>query len=396
MPDGAFKLAASAIHHKEKGVSSRKSGLGRGLAALIPTTTDTAVGTVSGHALTDGADAMFGLINPDGTVSDRLPITVEEMKSLYADMVEARVFDDKAIAMQRQGRLATYAPFRGQEAAQIGAAAALHGQDWVAATYRDAALNWRAGYPWELLILGRTGDERGGQVPDGINVMPPSITVGGHMIHAVGLSWAEKLSGTDRIALTSFGDGATSEGDFHEAMNFAAVYRTPTVFFCQNNGYAISYPTSEQTRSESIAIKAAGYGMPGVQVDGNDVVAVLVAVREAASQARAGEGPSLIEAVTYRIGPHTTADDPTRYRPETENGEWEDKDPLLRVRDLLTRQGEWSEGWQTDLEEQASRVIENAVNWAESVPEPAFEEMLVRMYAEPTAPLREQLEEGGN
>lgn len=334
---------------------------------------------------------MFRLVNPDGSVRDRLPITLEEMKSLYADLVEARVFDGKSMAMQRQGRLATYAPFQGQEAAQIGAAAALHDDDWVAATYRDAALNWRAGYPWELLILGRTGDERGGQVPDGVNVMPPSITVGGHMIHAVGLAWAERLNGTDRIALTSFGDGATSEGDFHEAMNFAAVYQTPTVFFCQNNGYAISYPTSEQTRSETIAAKADAYGMPGVRVDGNDVVAVLVAVREAAALARAGDGPSLIEAVTYRMGPHTTADDPTRYRDSAEGDLWVEKDPLVRVRRLLERQGAWDEEWQEQLETQSAETIEKAVEWAEAVPEPTFEEMIDRMYSEPTGPLREQL-----
>lgn len=334
---------------------------------------------------------MFRLLNPDGSVRDRLPITLEEMKALYADMVEARMYDTKSIAMQRQGRLATYAPFRGQEAAQIGAAAALAEGDWVAATYRDAALNWRAGYPWGLLILGRTGDERGGEVPADVNVLPPSITVGGHMIHAVGLAWAEKLKGSERIALTSFGDGATSEGDFHEAMNFAAVFATPTVFFCQNNGYAISYPTSEQTKSETIAVKADAYGMPGIRVDGNDVVAVLVAVREAAARARSGEGPSLIEAVTYRLGPHTTADDPTRYRDSEESADWEKQDPLERVRILLERQGSWTEDWQNELEESASAVIEEAVEWAEAVPEPTFDQMLNRMYAEPTAPLLEQL-----
>lgn len=376
-------------------MSSRKSGLGRGLDALIPPAPPTTSGPVISQTEPDDSPSMFGLINPDGSVLDRLPITLEEMKTLYVDMVEARVFDAKSIAMQRQGRLATYAPFRGQEAAQIGAAAALHDEDWVAGTYRDAALNWRAGYPWELLILGRTGDERGGQVPEGINVFPPSITVGGHMIHAVGLAWAEKLQHTDRIALTSFGDGATSEGDFHEAMNFAAVYATPTVFFCQNNGYAISYPTSEQTKSESIAIKASAYGMPGIQVDGNDVVAVLVAVREAAARARAGHGPTLIEAFTYRVGPHTTADDPTRYRPDSEDEEWEEKDPLTRVRRLLEQQGEWSEAWQSESEEQAALNIDRAVEWAEAVPEPTFSEMLNRMYAEPTAQLRNQLDDGG-
>ncbi len=333
---------------------------------------------------------MFGLVNPDGSVRDRLPITVEDMRDLYADMVEARTYDEKSMAMQRQGRLATYAPFRGQEAAQIGAAAALHEDDWVVGTYRDAALNWRAGYPWRLLVLGRTGDERGGESPEGVNVLPPSITVGGHMIHAVGLAWAEKLQGSERVALTSFGDGATSEGDFHEAMNFAAVFATPTVFLCQNNGYAISYPTAEQTKSRTIAAKAEGYGMPGVRVDGNDVVGVLVAVREAADRARKGEGPSLIEAVTYRMGPHTTADDPTRYRDEAESRDWEDRDPLLRVRRLLEKAGGWTDEWQAELEKAASRVIEEAVEWAEGVPEPTFEQMMGRVFAErPRSPTQQ-------
>lgn len=336
---------------------------------------------------------MFNLINPDGTVRDRLPVTLEETKALYADMVEARVYDEKSMAMQRQGRLATYAPFRGQEAAQIGAAAAIRPGDWVAGTYRDAALNWKAGYPWRLLILGRTGDERGGEVPADANVLPPSITVGGHMIHAVGLAWAEKLKGTNRIALTSFGDGATSEGDFHEAMNFAAVYETPTVFLCQNNGWAISYPTEEQTRTESIAEKADAYGMPGVRVDGNDVVAVLVAVREAAERARSGKGPSLVEAVTYRLGPHTTADDPGRYRDDSEVEIWEARDPLERIRRLLERSGAWDAGWQHALETEASNRIEAAVSWAEGIPEPTAEEMFSRMFAEPTPPLAEQARE---
>lgn len=373
-------------------MSSRKPGLGRGLESLIPTESEATPPAISGQTSVDGVP-MFNLINPDGTVRDRLPVTLDETKALYADMVEARVYDEKSMAMQRQGRLATYAPFRGQEAAQIGAAAAIAPGDWVAGTYRDAALNWKAGYPWRLLILGRTGDERGGEVPDDVNVMPPSITVGGHMIHAVGMAWAEKLKGTRRIALTSFGDGATSEGDFHEAMNFAAVYETPTVFFCQNNGWAISYPTDEQTRTESIAEKADAYGMPGVRVDGNDVVAVLVAVREAAERARAGKGPSLVEAVTYRVGPHTTADDPGRYRDDAEVQMWESRDPLERVRRLLERSGAWDAKWQDYLESEASNRIEAAVTWAEAIAEPPAAEMFNRMFAEPTPALAEQARE---
>ena len=339
---------------------------------------------------------MLTLISPDGTVGDRLPITLEEMRRLYSDMVEARAYDHKCMAMQRQGRLATYAPFEGQEAAQIGAAAALRPDDWVVATYRDAALMWRAGYPWSLLVAGRTGDERGGQAPDGVNVLPPSITVGGHMIHAVGLAWAEALRGSDRVALTSFGDGATSEGDFHEAMNFAAVFSTPTVLLCQNNGFAISYPRAEQTRSESIAMKAEGYGMPGVLVDGNDVAAVFEVVSTAVTRARRGEGPTLIEAVTYRLGPHTTADDPSRYRDEDEAVEWREKDPLERVRLLLERAGGWTPAWQAELETRASDVIEEAVAVAEALPQPTAEEMLLRMYEQPTSSIETQLGEIGS
>ncbi|MGH8914183.1 MAG: pyruvate dehydrogenase (acetyl-transferring) E1 component subunit alpha [Acidimicrobiia bacterium] len=339
---------------------------------------------------------MFSLINPDGSVRDRLPVTLEEMRDLYADMVEARTYDHKCMAMQRQGRLATYAPFEGQEAAQIGAAAALRPDDWVAGTYRDAALMWRAGYPWRLLIAGRTGDERGGQPADDVNVLPPSITVGGHMIHAVGLGWAEILKGSDRVALTSFGDGASSEGDFHEAMNFAAVYQTPTIFLCQNNGFAISLPSSEQTRSESIAAKAEGYGMPGLQVDGNDVAAMLTVVREAVEAARDGGGPTLIEAVTYRLGPHTTADDPGRYRDDDEALEWKARDPLERARLLLEKAGGWTPEWQAGLETRAAQRVEEAVTQAEALPQPTVEEMFGRMFEKPTGPLLEQMGEAGD
>ncbi|MEX1126265.1 MAG: thiamine pyrophosphate-dependent enzyme, partial [Acidimicrobiia bacterium] len=246
-----------------------------------------------------------------------------------------------------------------------------------------------------VLFAGLTGDERGGKAPEGVNVLPPSITVGGHMIHAVGLAWAERLQGSDRVALTSFGDGATSEGDFHEAMNFAAVFKTPTVFLCQNNQFAISYPRSEQTKATSIAAKADGYGMPGVEVDGNDVAAVLVAVREAAESARNGDGPALIEAVTYRLGPHTTSDDPGRYRDETETEEWRERDPLIRIRILLEKAGGWTSEWQAELETRASASIEAAVETAEALPLPTVDEMFERMFAEPTPSLRQQLDEAG-
>jgi pyruvate dehydrogenase E1 component alpha subunit len=282
-------------------------------------------------------------------------------------MVFARTYDRKGTALQKQGRLATYAPFEGQEAAQVGSAAALDPDDWMAATYRDGAAMWMQGYPLELLLAGRTGDERGGSPPVHVPVLPPSITVGGHMVHAVGLGWAAKLRGESRIAITYFGDGATSEGDFHEAMNFAAVFSVPCVFFCQNNGWAISLPREEQTRSETIAQKAIAYGMPGVQIDGNDLLGVYQTTKEAIDRARGGGGPTLIEAVTYRLGPHTTADDPARYRGADLTEEWRQRDPLERVRRFLSEREVWSESWQQQIEKEAAEEVDLAIERAEGL-----------------------------
>jgi len=258
------------------------------------------------------------------------------------------------------------------------------------ATYRDAAAMWMQGYPWELLILGRTGDERGGSPPDQVNVMPPSITVGAHMLHAVGLGWAERLQGSGRIAMTYFGDGATSEGDFHEAMNFAAVYEVPTVFVCQNNGYAISMSTQRQTRSETIAAKAKAYGMPGVLVDGNDLFAMFAVTSDATARARAGEGPTLIEALTYRIGPHTTNDDPRRYRQPAEESEAAQRDPLERVRRFLEAENAWSEDWQDEIDEQCADELERAVKLAEGLAPPADGAIFDAMFEDLPVVLREQ------
>lgn len=312
---------------------------------------------------------------------------------LYRAMVFARTYDRKSMALQKQGRLATYAPFEGQEAAQVGSAAALEADDWMVATYRDAAAMWMQGYPMELLFAGRTGHEHGGRVPEHINVLPPSITVGGHMVHAVGLAWGERLLGSSRIALTYFGDGATSEGDFHEAMNFAAVQNVGVVFLCQNNGWAISLPTIEQSGSDTIAEKAIAYGMPGVRVDGNDLLAVFAATRDAVERARAGEGPTLIEAVTYRVGPHTTADDPGRYRDSAEVERWVRRDPLERVRIYLSERGRWDEVLQGRIEEQASIQIERAIELAESLSAPTAEDMFGAMFDEMPAHLARQLAE---
>ena len=333
---------------------------------------------------------MRQVMAPDGTlVADRTP-DVEVVVARYEEMVEARLYDRKASALQRQGRLASYAPFEGQEAVQIGAVAPLESCDWLVASYRDAAAMHAHGYPWEHLLLFRRGDERGGCPPEEVNATPPSITVGGHMIHAVGIGWAERLKGTGAVALTMFGDGATSEGDFHEAMNFAGVYRAPTVFLCQNNGWAISMPRSRQTASDTIAQKAAAYGFGGVLVDGNDVLAVEEVVAEAVARARAGEGPTLVEALTHRVLGHNTADDPRRYRPAEDEAGARARDPLARVRRWLEQQGAWDEVRQTEYEAEASGRIEEAVAEAEAVEPFGAGEIFDAMYQEMTPSLRAQ------
>ena len=330
------------------------------------------------------------LLTPAGVHTGLTAPDVSVVRARYAALVEARLYDHKASALQRQGRLATYAPYEGQEATQVGAVAPLATRDWLVASYRDAAAMRFHGYPWKNLLLTRMGDERGGHPPEGVRALPPSITVGGHMIHAVGIAWAERLQRTDAVALTIFGDGATSEGDFHEAMNFAGVYRTPTVFLCQNNGWAISMPRSQQTASETIAQKAMAYGFPGVVVDGNDVLAVEEVITEAVARARGGEGPTLVEALTYRIHGHTTADDHRRYRVDEEVTTWRAKDPLERVRLWLHGQGAWDGRWQAELEERASRRIEAAVAEAESLVSFTAGEIFDATYQELTAPLRIQ------
>ena len=335
--------------------------------------------------------AMLRLLDVDGTLVGDAPMGLDEARELLSKMLECRAYDRRCTALQKQGRLATYASFEGQEAAQVGAMSALRGDDWLVATYRDAAAMWVAGYPWLNLLLGRMGDERGGSPPEGVRVLPPSITVGAHMIHAVGLGWAERIKGTDAVALTSFGDGATSEGDFHEAMNFAGVFATPTVFLCQNNGWAISMARERQTSSDSIAAKAVAYGMPGMQVDGNDVFAVHLATQQAVARARAGEGATLIEAVTYRIGPHTTADDPSRYRDDAEVTAWRARDPLERLRAYLRANDSWDEAWEAQAVEAGVEAVDQAVTEAEALEPMASEEVFAGMFAEPTGPLLRQL-----
>jgi pyruvate dehydrogenase E1 component alpha subunit len=324
---------------------------------------------------------MLQILTPDGELVGEPPVGLDGAVELYRELVRARVYERKGIALQKQGRVATYAPFQGQEAAQVGSAAVLEPGDWMVPSYREPVAMWMHGYPMSLLFATRRGTELGGSPPDSVRVLPVSIPVGSHMLHAVGLAWAEQLRGTSRIALTYFGDGATSEGDFHEAMNFAGVLRVGCIFFCQNNGWAISLPRERQTASETIAEKASAYGMAGQLIDGNDVFAVYHATDRAAQRARTGGGSTLIEALTFRMGPHSTTDDPRRYRDPELVESWRARDPVERVRRYLARENRWTADAQEQWERESAKEVERAVRDAEDLPPFTAGEIFDGMFA---------------
>ncbi len=337
---------------------------------------------------------MLQILKPEGTLHPgfRPPIDDQKVFEFYQKMVFIRLADQRALMLQRQGRLGTYAPIWGQEACQLGSAIMLQKEDWVFPAFREIGATLVMGIPLRNFMLYWMGNEKGSQAPEGINVMPVSIPVGTHLLHAVGTAWAAKLKGEKIVTMAYFGDGATSKGDFHEAMNFAGVFKTPTIFFCQNNQYAISVPRSLQTASKTIAQKAIAYGFEGIQVDGNDLFAVMVVTRVAVEKARSGEGPTLIEGVTFRFGPHTTADDPTKYRTEQEVESWRPLDPLIRLRLYLERQGLWSERIEQQIVEEAKEEIDLAIKEAESIPAPEIDDIFKYVFREMTLPLKEQLE----
>jgi pyruvate dehydrogenase E1 component alpha subunit len=317
----------------------------------------------------------------------------ERLVDLYRWMVFSRAFDETCLRLQRQGRLGTYAPLSGQEAAQIGSAAALEEQDWLFPSYREHGALMFRGLPPEYILTYWNGSEEGNRIPDGVNVFTVAIPIATQTVHAVGFSWAAKLKGEELVVIVYFGDGGTSEGAFHEAMNFAGVFQTPTIFFCSNNHYAISYPRVKQTHSPTIAQKAVAYGMPGYQVDGNDLLAVWQVTTDAVRRAREGGGPTLIEAVTYRMGPHTTADDPRRYRSDEEIEAWRKKDPIARVRAYLSSRGVWSPELEDDLKNTTDERIRKVVEKYEGAPEREYADIFRNLYAEVPPLLERQMQE---
>ncbi len=284
----------------------------------------------------------------------------DQLREFHRMMVLSRRFDERLLRLQREGKIGTFPPIRGQEAAQIGSVACLNEDDWLVPAFREtAAMIWR-GISLENVFLFNAGFNEGGRIPEGKNDLPIAIPVATQIVHAAGIAYAIKYRRSGQIVLTYFGDGATSEGDFHEALNFAGVAQLPVVFVCQNNQYAISLPREKQTRSRTIAQKSIAYGFPGVQVDGNDVLAVYRATREAVDRARSGQGPTLIECVTYRLSVHTTADDPTRYRTQEEVARWEAREPLSRLQVYLRRRGILDDDLVREDEEEAGRRIDDA------------------------------------
>lgn len=307
--------------------------------------------------------------------------TPDELRGLYRDMVLTRRFDAEATALQRQGELGLWASLLGQEAAQIGSGRALRDDDYVFPTYREHGVAWCRGVdPTKLLGMFR-GVNHGGWDPTSNNFHLYTIVIGSQTLHATGYAMGVAKDGADSAVIAYFGDGASSQGDVAESFTFSAVYNAPVVFFCQNNQWAISEPTERQTRVP-LYQRAQGYGFPGVRVDGNDVLACLAVTRWALERARNGEGPTLVEAFTYRMGAHTTSDDPTKYRHDDERAAWEAKDPILRLRRHLEREGHADEAFFTALEEESDVLARRVRESVRSMPDPDPMAMFDHVYAD--------------
>jgi pyruvate dehydrogenase E1 component alpha subunit len=339
----------------------------------------------------------LSILDEHGTLDKELEPDIPEKKllELYRAMLLGRRFDERMLDLQRQGRIGTFPPIKGQEAAQLGAAFQLRPTDWFVPSFRETAAEIWRGRSLESVLLYYNGFNEGTVIAAGRRDMPMAVPVASQLLHAVGLGYAARYRQTDEIVMTFFGDGATSEGDFHEALNCAAVYQAPVVFVCQNNQWAISVPLKKQMHTKTIAQKALAYGMPGIQVDGNDVLAVYKAVEEAADRARKGGGPTLVECVTYRVMMHTTADDPSRYRGEEEVEKWKKKDPLPRFAAYLQEKGVLETALRQEIETKVLEEIQTAIDAAEkkmaALGDPR--DMFNHLYAEMPPYLKSQKEE---
>ncbi len=346
------------------------------------------------------------LLDEDGNLvgdRDEVALAGEPLVRLYRLMVLNRALDERMVTLQRQGRIGFYIGSVGEEATVLGSAAGMRETDWIFPCYREHGAALLRGMPLATFVcdlFGNAGDAmKGRQMPCHEAWRPGryasvSSPIATEIPHAVGAAWAARLKGDDMVSLAYFGDGATSAGDFHTGLNFAAVNEVPVVFVCRNNGWAISVPRERQTAAETIAQKAIAYGMRGERVDGNDLLAVHAATRRARERAAAGEGPTLLECVTYRIEGHSTSDDPRAYRPAELVEPWKGKDPILRVRRFLLRTGALDEAADASLRDEVREEIQRALREAESfAPKPPVESMFEDVYAEPLRQQQEQLRE---
>lgn len=347
---------------------------------------------------------MYQVMDQDGKITQKKEVpnlTDEDLLYLYKTMLFTRVIDEKAVSYQRQGRMLTYAPNTGQEATQVGSAFAMNKEDYLVPAFRELGAWLVKGVPLKNIYLYWYGNEWGSHMPEGVNVLPVSVPIASQYSHAAGIGMANNIKGEKVVSVAYVGDGGTSHGDFHEGLNFAAVFNAPVVFIIQNNQFAISVPRNKQTVSKTLAQKAIAYGMEGIQVDGNDIFAMYNATKKAIDKARDGGGPTLIEAYTYRLGAHTTSDDPSKYRTDEEVEPWLAKDPLIRFENYLRNEklidDKWLEETRAELEKEVGDTFESIEDKSDTEVEDIFKYHYETMPPQLEEQMNEYLEflEGG-
>jgi 2-oxoisovalerate dehydrogenase E1 component alpha subunit len=392
--NGTSRPPESLLHHGVDGEASRGAGANGGGAS--DKHASAARSPNDAHA-----PDVVRVMRDDGSLDPKTDpgVSPAEALALYRAMVRVRVRDDRLVTLQRQGRIGFHIGSLGEEASILGSAFAMRKQDWMFPCYREfGGAMWR-GMPLQRYVdnmFGNANDPaRGRQMPDHYCYREAKVTsisspIGTQIAHAVGFAWAAKMKKEDLVTMAYFGEGATSSNDFHNGMNFAGVFKAPTVFFCRNNGWAISVPTERQTGSRTFADKAVAYGMPGVRCDGNDVFAVIKVTREAIARAARGEGPTMIEALTYRMSGHSTSDDPKAYRPEAWLDPWRALDPIARMKRHVTLACGMSADEDKAIEAEVDAELREAIKIAEATPPPALETMFEGVFADKPWHLAEQ------
>ena len=321
-------------------------------------------------------------------------LTDDQLVDLFKKMVWERVLDERSTKLNRQGRLGFYAPTAGEEASEMGTTYAMDKNDFLLPAYRDIPQLIQHGLPMYKAFLWSIGHYMGGQIPEDVQAVPPQIVVASASVQTAGVGLGLKKNGSTNVAYMYTGDGGTSEGDFYEGINFAGVYKVPAVFFVQNNGYAISVPRKHQTAAKSLAQKGVAVGIPGIQVDGMDALAVYTVAKAAREWASQGNGPVVVETLTYRYGPHTlSGDDPRRYRTADQEENWHEKDPLIRFRTYLDHKGLWNEDMEKDWEAQVNKEIDEAIEKAENAPKQTVADFYKLTYSQTPASIQKKIDE---